>query len=1087
MRELLLIGSVLLAASTAAQQSANSRIIPPPDYPIDEPIGPHHKRVEVLRTEIDASGQPRQVPSSYVHVEPGLNYLENGDWIESQAVLQASTNSIVGLHTQHRVEFSADISDPWSVDLETPDGRRLRSRVLGLSLYDAESGKSVLIGEIVSTRAKIVNGNEVWFQDCFDGIRADVQYVYAKGSIEQNIVLREAPPDPVAYGLNPDTVRLEVLTEFDGLAQPTKKEARFVRREHDLKRRKEMAEPDLVDNELIFGAMRMVRGRAFGLSEKTRQDSVPVVKRWMEMEQRQFLIEQVELPSIASALKDLPTFKDRQAPPRRQASVNRHFPQRHIAKVARDVRKPIEIAQAESIAGPGYVIDYGILTDINGTVSFAPITYYVAGPATITGNATFPQNMVLKYAAGASVTVLGSTFHSANSGSPLVFTAKDDNTIGETISGSTGNPSGYYASFCLWAQAISPYAPSQVQYFDIRYASIGLKFSHSSWNWSVHNCDFSDSATAVYIDGINLPVQDSEFCNVTTWFQTVNGGSVTESGNTSCSSGNQAPYFINPPISKPDAASGSLYNNSIGGDAIDPDGDSLTFSKLTGPSWLTVASIGNLTGTPGTGDLGWNYWTVRVQDPYATYSDTTLSIYVQFGGTSSALGEAVDNTLLTWTTGGYSNWYSQSGISTSGGDAAQSGSITHYQSTYLQTTVTGPGLLSFWWQVSSEYWYDYLRFYIDGSEQTKISGEVGWHSLSYPISSGSHTLQWSYTKDVSVHRGSDAGWVDAVAFTADTDSDGLPDTWELQYFGDLNQTADGDFDGDGLTNLQEYQGGTDPTEAPSCYPVPSGLVSWWSAEGTADDENGLNPGFPYYGASYAAGKVGQAFILDGINDVINVPSSASLNFNSNSPITVETWVYRTGSASIMHVLGKRNGCWGFNYQLAFDPSGGLQFNSSYGGVYSGVQLQMFQWTHLAATYESGVFRMYINGALTATGSGALGPTNTTSLSIGGSGTCGYTFGGLIDEVSLYDRALSAAEIQSIYATGALGKCPPDTDADGLSDGWELQYFGNLNENGGGDFEKDGVTNADEQSSGTDPTIFNAIVKIARPRNGTNIP
>jgi hypothetical protein len=56
-----------------------------------------------------------------------------------------------------------------------------------------------------------------------------------------------------------------------------------------------------------------------------------------------------------------------------------------------------------------------------------------------------------------------------------------------------------------------------------------------------------------------------------------------------------------------------------------------------------------------------------------------------------------------------------------------------------------------------------------------------------------------------------------VAFTvnapaADADGDGLPDGWELQYFGNLGQGAGGDADGDGLTNLQEYQQGRNPTK-----------------------------------------------------------------------------------------------------------------------------------------------------------------------------------------------------------------------------------------------------------------------------------
>ncbi|MGB9635645.1 MAG: hypothetical protein ACPL1Y_00120, partial [Thermoplasmata archaeon] len=129
-------------------------------------------------------------------------------------------------------------------------------------------------------------------------------------------------------------------------------------------------------------------------------------------------------------------------------------------------------------------------------------------------------------------------------------------------------------------------------------------------------------------------------------------------------------------------------------------------------------------------------------------------------------GEAVDNTQLTWTTGGNANWYGQTATYYSGGDAAQSGVITHNEVSYVQTTVTGPGTLKFYWKVSSEKNYDFLIFYIDGTEQTKISGEVGWEQKTYTIASGTHTLQWKYSKDYSVNSGSDAGWLDKVEFTA---------------------------------------------------------------------------------------------------------------------------------------------------------------------------------------------------------------------------------------------------------------------------------------------------------------------------------
>jgi len=74
--------------------------------------------------------------------------------------------------------------------------------------------------------------------------------------------------------------------------------------------------------------------------------------------------------------------------------------------------------------------------------------------------------------------------------------------------------------------------------------------------------------------------------------------------------------------------------------------------------------------------------------------------------------------------------------------------------------------VTFWYSVSSETNYDYLRFFIDNVELDKWSGTVGWTQASYPVSDGTHTFKWSYTKDYSVSNGSDAGWVDLIDFPA---------------------------------------------------------------------------------------------------------------------------------------------------------------------------------------------------------------------------------------------------------------------------------------------------------------------------------
>ena len=130
-----------------------------------------------------------------------------------------------------------------------------------------------------------------------------------------------------------------------------------------------------------------------------------------------------------------------------------------------------------------------------------------------------------------------------------------------------------------------------------------------------------------------------------------------------------------------------------------------------------------------------------------------------------ALDVALDNSQLTWTTSGDGNWIGQTVTSYDGEDSAQSGEITHSQETVLQTTLTGPGTLNFHWKVSSEANYDYLRFYIDGTQQASRSGSVDWESQSYQIPSGSHTVQWKYTKDGSVSRSQDSGWVDRIQWS----------------------------------------------------------------------------------------------------------------------------------------------------------------------------------------------------------------------------------------------------------------------------------------------------------------------------------
>jgi len=129
------------------------------------------------------------------------------------------------------------------------------------------------------------------------------------------------------------------------------------------------------------------------------------------------------------------------------------------------------------------------------------------------------------------------------------------------------------------------------------------------------------------------------------------------------------------------------------------------------------------------------------------------------------LSDVLD-TDLSFTTGGDADWFTQRATSFYDGDAAQSGNIKFEQESWLQTTVSGKGTVSFSWKVSSEDLFDVLEFYIDGWLQDKISGSKDWHQMTYEITdSDVHVLEWRYVKDVGTDSGSDCGWVDKVVWT----------------------------------------------------------------------------------------------------------------------------------------------------------------------------------------------------------------------------------------------------------------------------------------------------------------------------------
>jgi hypothetical protein len=322
----------------------------------------------------------------------------------------------------------------------------------------------------------------------------------------------------------------------------------------------------------------------------------------------------------------------------------------------------------------------------------------------------------------------------------------------------------------------------------------------------------------------------------------------------------------------------STYNGDLDAMAamFTPDGGSLDFSTFLGGSDLDTARAialdnnGNiyLAGFTESNDFPTEnaYQNSRKGDKEAFVVKLSTA---QFG----TLCGAVDNCDLTWTTGGDADWFEQTGTYYYDDDAAKSGALTAAsQSSYIRTTVTGPGELSFWWKVYSSYYYGHLKFYIDNQEQKKIYGYGDdWQQETYSIADGAHTLKWSYEKVSSW--GSYYGFLDKVEFTPET-----------SIVLDRTQLTFGAVQGGNTTGAQTFS-----------ISNPTGGALNWSA---SDDKDWLSLS-PASGSS--GGVVTVSVDASGLSAGVHSGTITISAVNaSNSPRTVSVIlnVYKSGHSSV---------------------------------------------------------------------------------------------------------------------------------------------------------------------------------------------
>ena len=198
--------------------------------------------------------------------------------------------------------------------------------------------------------------------------------------------------------------------------------------------------------------------------------------------------------------------------------------------------------------------------------------------------------------------------------------------------------------------------------------------------------------------------------------------------------------------------------------------------------------------------------------------------------------------------------------------------------------------------------------------------------------------------------------------------------------------------------------------------------------GTAADSsaNGNTATLTRPGLWSSAGRYGNGLLLGGAWDGARIPASGSLD--AGSALTLETWVYPTSIADYPKLIW-RDGLDGSPYSLCMlwgDGSIGFGITTTAGrfSVYAYRSILPDTWTHIAATYDGSMLRLYVNGQLANASAGAGSIVASTRDLWLGRAPWGEGFAGTLDDVRIYSRALTAAEITVDMGTPATEVTPP---------------------------------------------------------------
>ncbi len=497
--------------------------------------GENHRiweQVHAITNDVKGAAQVQLLTNRYTELGAGLSYRQrDGSWADSHAELTlAADGGAEARKLPHKVHFAPDINTVAAVRMTLPDGKLMSSTPRGLYLYDSSSKERLIVGVITNSTGVIVPPNLVVYSNCFVGFDADLILRVTPAGLEQDIAIRESLDwIPLAeLGFDPKSTVLEAWTEFYAAPKPAKKKNSIRAR-----RVKGAEAAELSDEKLDFGSVIMRPGRAYSTRDAKPQvglaghgnepGSIPVGKVWLDAEDsRRFLIESVRWPELlphfeglqkGSAITNAAFRPDMRSSP----SAIPEIPPALMAQVSSD---RMLVAQHASASVPAFILDYATVNGYYPSYVFAPDqTYYISGGVYI-DNAVFYGGSVIKLASMgtyAGIYIANSARFETGPGRMVLFTGKDDNSVGEWISGSSGNPlADFYGNPALSFE----YDAQSVDMKYVRFSHTGqaVQFYNALRENRVRHCQFVRALYGILSAENSLTLHNVLLNDVDTYF-----------------------------------------------------------------------------------------------------------------------------------------------------------------------------------------------------------------------------------------------------------------------------------------------------------------------------------------------------------------------------------------------------------------------------------------------------------------------------------------------------------------------------------------------------------------------------------------